>query len=316
MTNTDTCREEKSTHKQYHKEKQSLEESWFYNPAMKKINVLHAITTSIDTLRPSERKVAEYVINNAHKVTTMRIVDLASEADVSEPTVIRFCRSLGLDGFQKFKISLAQSLAVSPIFDQFKIHYQDSTKTSAEKVFDSTINSLLTIRNILDTKEMSRAVAALSSAERVEFYGYGTSAAIATDAQHKFFRLLYSCASHCDPHAQSMSATTLKKGDVVVAFSQSGRTRNMLHSINIARQSKATTIAICPGNTPLAQHCDICLAVDIMESSDMFSTMTSRIVQLTVMDALTVSVAMRRNKQIEPMLERIKNSQKTLYIDD
>ena len=283
---------------------------------MKKANILHTIASSTEKLRPSEQKVAEYVINNAREVTTMRIVDLASETEVSEPTVLRFCRSLGFQGFQKFKISLAQSLAVSPIFTQFKIHYQDSTKTTAEKIFDSTISSLLTMRNVLDTPAIAKAVSALAAARRVEFYGYGTSSAIATDAQHKFFRLLYSCACYSDPHAQAMSATSLTKDDVVVAFSQSGKTKNLLHAIGIAQQSKAIVISVCPSDTALSNNSDINLDVDIMEGVDMFSTMTSRIVQLVLMDVLTVGVAMRRSKQIEPMLDRIKNSQQALYLDD
>src|SRR3546814_14341930 len=94
----------------------------------------------------------------------------------------------------------------------------------------------------------------MSQAQRVEFYGFGASGAVAADAQHKFFRLLLSAAAYSDPHMQAMSAVTLKPTDVAICISQSGRSKDLLITANVVRESGATLITLCPSQTPLADQ--------------------------------------------------------------
>lgn len=152
-------------------------------------------------------------------ILPLRIADLARQTGVSEPTVIRFCRALGFDGFQSFKLQLAQFLGSSGNYVQFSVSEGDSVADVNRKVFDSTIGSLLSVRDEMDPVALEAAIAALSSASRVEFYGFGASGSVAIDAQHKFFRLQVFAAAYTDPHIQHMSAISLKQGDVVVAIS-------------------------------------------------------------------------------------------------
>ncbi|MEO0444167.1 MAG: transcriptional regulator, partial [Pseudomonadota bacterium] len=72
------------------------------------MNLTQTITRELAQLRKSERKVAEYVLKHLSDVIRLRITDLATAAEVSEPTVIRFCRAIGCNGFQDFKMTLAQ----------------------------------------------------------------------------------------------------------------------------------------------------------------------------------------------------------------
>ena len=171
-------------------------------------------------MRKSERKVAELVLNQPELVIHMRIVDLAAKAQVSEPTVVRFCRAIGCAGFQAFKLSLAQHLAQNPSVEEFSINALDSARDYTFKVFDSTIDTLKHVRGTIDPDAIEVAVDALCNARRVEFYGFGASSAVAIDAQHKFFRLQIPSAAYSDPHIQAMSAMSLQRGDVVVAISQ------------------------------------------------------------------------------------------------
>ena len=147
------------------------------------------ISDAILTMRKSERKVAEFVLTNPADIIHMRIVDLAKKADVSEPTVVRFCRAIGCEGFQDFKLNLAQQLASSPSFGQIAVTDEDSVADYSLKVFDSTVDTLLKVRDSLNPEVLDKAVSALCKANRVEFFAFGASGAVAADAQHKFFRL-------------------------------------------------------------------------------------------------------------------------------
>ncbi|HCW95620.1 MAG TPA: transcriptional regulator, partial [Pseudomonas sp.] len=164
------------------------------------MNLLQHIAQSRSLLRKSELKVADHVLLDPAAVMHSSMADLAHTVGVSEPTIVRFCRAIGCLGFQDLKLKLAQSLAAGASFGQFSISEQDAIGDISQKIFDTTLHTLMDVRERLDPQALERAVAAIARAERVEFYGFGASGAVATDAQHKFFRLLLSAAAYSDPH--------------------------------------------------------------------------------------------------------------------
>lgn len=283
---------------------------------MQASNVLKLIADTREKLRKSEQKVADFVLAQPNEVIHMRIVDLASEANVSEPTVVRFCRALNYDGFQDFKLTLAQALASNSAFEQFSMNRKDTVLEFKQKIFDSMIGNLMSTREQLDDNALEEAISALAKAGRVEFYGFGASAPVCTDAQHKFYRLMIASAAHSDPHMQTISAVTLRENDVVVAVSQTGRTKDLLHTIKLARDTGATVITICPANTPLSDLATIPIHVDVEEDKDLNTLMSSRVVHLVVIDVLAVGVAMRRGPKLVDHLKTIKRSLRNLRQTD
>ena len=275
-------------------------------------NLLRKINENKHRLSRSESKVADYVLQHTSEIISMRIVDLASAADVSEPTVIRFCRAVGFDGFKSFKLQLARALGSGSIFTQFAVDENDTVEDLSDKVFDSTIGSLLAIRDDLDPKALEKAINAISNARRVEFYGFGASGSVAADAQHKFFRLRLSTAAYTDPHIQHMSAISLGKKDVVVAISQSGRSKALLQSVRLAREADATVIGLAPQHTPLSRLSSISIHVNIEEDNQAFSPVSSRIAHLLVIDVLAMGVARHRRPHLKDHLKRLNRSLRAL----
>ncbi|WP_415904755.1 SIS domain-containing protein [Neptuniibacter sp. QD48_55] len=283
---------------------------------MNSFNLLKSIAQARENLRKSEQKVADYVLAHANEVIHMRIVDLASEANVSEPTVVRFCRALSYDGFQDFKLTLAQGLASNNHFEQFSLNSKDTVTEFKEKIFDSMIGNLLNIKEQLDTNTVERAIAALAKARRVEFYGFGASAPVCTDAAHKFHRLKVSSTSYSDPHMQAISAVSLDDRDVVVAISQTGRTKDLLHTVKLVKETGTTVIALCPSDTPLADLASIPIHIDLEEDKDLSTLMSSRVLHLVVIDVLAVGVAMKLGPGLVDHLKTIKRSLRSLRQND
>jgi len=279
-------------------------------------NLLKSIADARPKLRKSEQKVADYVMANPNEVIHMRIVDLASEANVSEPTVVRFCRALNYDGFQDFKLTLAQGLASNPNFEQFSLNSKDTVTEFKQKIFDSMIGNLINVREQLDNETLEEAINVLSKAKRVEIYGFGASAPVCMDAQHKFYRLKISAAAYSDPHMQTISAVTLAEGDVVIAVSQTGRSKDLLHSVQLVQNTGATVISICPSNTPLADLATIAIHTDIEEDKDLSTLMSSRVIHLVVFDVLAVGVAMKLGQGLLDHLKTIKRSLRHLRHND
>lgn len=283
---------------------------------MNAANLLKSISDAHPKLRKSEQKVADFVLANPQGVIHMRIVDLASEANVSEPTVVRFCRALHYDGFQDFKLTLAQGLASSGSFEQFSLDSKDTVSEFKQKIFDSMIGNLIAIRDQLDAETLENAIDALVKAKRIEFYGFGASAAVCSDAQHKFYRLQISAAAYSDPHMQTISAVSMTAGDVVVAISQTGQTKDLLHTVKLVKETGATVISLCPSNTLLADLASIAIHIDVEEDKDLSTLMSSRVLHLVVIDVLAVGVAMRLGPALLDHLKTIKRSLRNLRQND
>ena len=281
---------------------------------VKPAELTQTISNELPAMRRSERKVAEFVLSRPAEVIRMRIVDLADQAEVSEPTVIRFCRAVGCNGFLDFKLNLAQQLAASPSYGHIAITDTDSLAEYTFKVFDSTVDTLLSVRDRLDLDMLDKAVKALCAATRVEFYGFGASAAVAFDAQHRFFRLQLTTAAYSDPHLQNMSATSLSPGDVVVAFSQSGRTQAILESIELVKRNGAIVVALAPSDSPVAAAATIPITVDVEEDIQIYTPLSSRIAHLVVIDVLAIGVAQQKGPDLQEHLQKLQENLLSLRV--
>jgi len=245
----------------------------------------------------------------------MPIRVLAQACDVSEPTVVRFSLSMGFDGFKAFKLAFAKSLATGIPYLHLDVNQADSVRDVLPKVFDRTIAALMEARNTANTAAFEAAVQLLSGAKRIECYGLGYSGALAIDAQLKFFRFGIPTTVFCDAHLQAQSASLLNKDCVVVAFSRSGRTRDMIRSVQLAKNAGAKVIVLCASNAPLADLADVHLSIDVEEDPDIYTPMTSRLAHLTYIDALAVAVTLVRGPAAISLLERAKASISALKID-
>jgi RpiR family carbohydrate utilization transcriptional regulator len=278
------------------------------------VNLLQHIAQSNHLLRKSELKVAEHVLLDPTAVMHSSMADLAHLVGVSEPTIVRFCRAIGCSGFQDLKLKLAQSLAAGASFGQFAIREGDSVTDVSLKIFDTTLHTLMEVREKLDATALEKAIALCTQAQRVEFYGFGASGAVAFDAQHKFFRLLLNAAAYSDPHMQAMSAATLKATDVAICISQSGRSKDLLTTAHLVRDSGAALITLCPGQTPLAELATVNLAIDVQEDTEIYTPLTSRIAHLVVIDVLAMGVAMARGPDLVNHLKSVKRSLRSLRL--
>ena len=253
--------------------------------------LLREIKIALPNLRKSEVKVAEFILNKPSAIIELTTAQASSEIGVSEPTLIRFCKAVNFDGFQKFKLTLAQQLAADEYFTSYEIDPDDSIQVLTEKVFDTTISEILNIRSQLNQELLEEAIEALANAKRIEFFAFGGSAPVAMDAQHKFFRLKIPSSCISDPHIQFMSANSLNEDDVVVAISHSGTTSALVDTVRTVRSFNARVIGLMPSGTPLSKECDISLEVDVGDSARLNSPITSRLAYMAIIDVLAVGVA-------------------------
>lgn len=279
-------------------------------------NILEVIRLKRGDLRKSDRKVAELVLADPKRVVNATIAEAAEWAEVSQPTVIRFCASIGCQGYQDFKLRLAQSLALGMSATHSVIDGKDSPARVSEKIFDYTITSLDWVRNHLDPVQVGRAVDALAKASRIEFFGFGASGIVARDAQQKFPLFGVPCGAETDAHQQIMVVSNLKPGDVVVVISNTGATLAIIETARRARESGCQVIGIIGADGPLVEFCDIVLMVETLENTNIYTPTISRIAALTVIDILSTSVALSRGDEHVEIFTRMKRNLRYLRMSN
>ncbi|AHG18325.1 transcriptional regulator [Chania multitudinisentens RB-25] len=279
------------------------------------MNTLEKIQNHLELLSKSERKVAEVILASPQTAIHSSIATLAKMADVSEPTVNRFCRRLDTKGFPDFKLHLAQSLANGTPYVNRNVEEDDSVDAYTSKIFESVMASLDTVKANLDITAINRAVDLLTQAKKISFFGLGASAAVAHDAMNKFFRFNIPVVYFDDIVMQRMSCMNSGEGDVVVLISHTGRTKNLVEMAHLARENDATVIAITSRDTPLAKEATLALLLDVPEDTDVYMPMVSRIAQLTLIDVLATGFTLRRGAKFRDNLKRVKEALKESRFD-
>jgi RpiR family carbohydrate utilization transcriptional regulator len=284
--------------------------------------MLERIPPRLESLPPAERKVAAVVLDHPERVMRGTLLSVAREAEVSEPTVLRFCRSFGFQSFNDLKLDLAHALArrdtgatPPPPAGPRRVQAQDSVAAATDKVFQTTIDALTRTARDLPRAAIERSALALVKARRVVIFGFGASAVVAADAQHKLFRLAVAAVAYSDAHLQAMAAATLGPEDVVLAVSQTGQARDLVETASVALQGGATLIAVTRPGSALARIATILIPVDVEEALEIWTPMVSRLAHLTAIDALVVGVALLSPPSSAECLKRMRTAVEARRLD-
>ena len=263
----------------------------------------------VDRLSNAERRVAEYILKNPEKISSMPIEELAIECNTSKSSVVRLCKTLGVAGYKEFRMVLLADL-INNNNNNTDIHYEDilpcdDLETLVRSVSMNSIKSIENTLNMLNMNELERAINAIAQAKRVDFYGVGNSGIVALDAQMKFLRINKFSFSSAESHKHILYASSLKKGDVVVLISYSGETKDVLDILDIIKESGATSISITRyGKNTLSEKTDINLCTPAIELLVRSGAMGSRIAQLNLIDILFSAVAKKEFTKIKKYLDK------------
>lgn len=271
-------------------------------------DLIMRIREVMQDLKPAEARVAEVVLKDPEFAVHASSATLADRAGVSEPTVTRFCRTLGQSGVRDFKLRLAQSLVVGAIyFHDRPASNPESALPFRNKVFENARRAIDRAEEQTSDTEIISAVDFITGSTRVMVFGVGGgSTTLAQETQFRLFRYGVSVTSYCDTYLMRMAVATLGADDTAIFISATGRTEEMVEAADIARQYHARTIAITQSDTPLSTAVDVALTVDIPEDADVMKPTASRFAFLAVMDLLATAVGYRLGETAQETLRRVK----------
>ena len=268
------------------------------------------ITDMLSSLPPSERKLAQYILDHPHDAIQFTAHELGERSSTSSAAVIRLCKSLGLKGFQELKIRIAGDLH-RPMEDRYRdIQPQETHSSVLSKMTTNSVQAIKETAEIINMNDLSKAVEALSQAKNIHFFGVGASGIIAQDAQLKFLRIHKKAMTFSDIHLAAMMVANVSEDDVVMGISDSGETIEVIEILDLAKKRGATTISLTSyGSSPVAEKAEIKLFTSSSTEATFRSGATSsRLAQLHVIDVLFMCVATQQYDETIKHLDQTRQS--------
>jgi RpiR family carbohydrate utilization transcriptional regulator len=266
------------------------------------LSLLQRIVHDTEDMGAAELRVARFVSANPGEVIHMSMARLSELCDVSDPTIMRFCRRFGFQGYQDFKLNLAQSLVPAAPFAYEPIVRDDSIQNVVRKTALNSLNAVQRLLEDLNPLEVEAGAKLLHSASWVGIYASGISEITGFDAEHKFQRLGLRCAALIGRKKQWLHAENARPNEVALIFSQSGHTKQMVDIATASRARGARVLSITAADSPLSQVSDLLIAVLPYEHTEVMTPLASRLNHHLVVNMLVTAIAMTSGSEFPDQL--------------
>lgn len=278
----------------------------------KRVDIVGRLQNRSALGKDAEKRLVECILADLHFATYAPIADIATRAEVSEPTVTRLARALGFSGTREMKFHLAQSLAIGGAYLRSSAQMASEDRPLDEvitKVSEGAHAALELMSVALSEVDLPAITTAIAKANQILIYGTGGSSSMAAvELQNRLFRLGLHVSAHTDPQLQRMSASVLETGALVIAFSISGHARSVIDAVSIAQQYNAKVIVVTSLGSPLADAGDILFPLTFKEDRDLYKPTSTRYAMLAAVDFLAMGTAVSMGPKVLERLRRVRQS--------
>ena len=281
------------------------------------MNLLQYIRQNYESFTEREKRIADYLLNDNNDIIEMSAKEIGDATNTSAQTVVRFSKKLGFSSLNEMKIKLSISLSNSKNKEEFEYLDRDlSTKSIISGVKQSIHTIIDETVNLISECELDNAIDLLSKAKNIYVFSVGVSNLVGLDLYYKMSRINKRCIAHSDTHLQITSSALMEEGDVAVAISYSGDTKEVILCAENAKKNNIPLIVITKAsiNNSLEEYSDVTLHVPFVEKSLREGAMTSRISQLAIIDMLFLGIARSNIKDVEEKLLVTRDAVKKIKI--
>lgn len=255
--------------------------------------VSQQIERALPLMSETMRKIARLLLSDPTAPLRMAITELASRAGTSPATVTRFCRTLGYDGYVQFRVAVATDVGRAPTRIEIgtAFHPSDEPRDVLRTLLSGHVSSLQATGASVDLEACARVAHAIAHCRQVDLYGTGGSAVVASEMEHRFYRIGVNTHAWSDVHTGLASASMLGATDVAIGISNSGETLETIEMLARAREAGALTVAITNRpRTPLEGVADECVLATVPHQYLHPADLSTKHAQLLVLDFLYMLV--------------------------
>ncbi len=276
--------------------------------------LLSELRTKYNIFSKTQKEIADFILSSPDNAVLLSITELAKSCSTSETTVMRLLKKLDYDSYQVFRINLAKELTDDPRDSvSEELTDEDTVSTIKDKIIRHNVTSIQDLSHALSDETLEQALQMIENADRVLFFGVGASGAIAMDALHKFGNIGVNVCSYPDPHLMDIICSHTSPDDLLIAVSHTGESREVLTVAEIARGTGAKVIGLTSfGNSSLAELADLSILSSTNDKKYHSEAMASRILQLTIIDILYISLYMRNE---DKRYEELKKSRHAVSLN-
>ncbi|WP_027080136.1 MurR/RpiR family transcriptional regulator [Luteimonas mephitis] len=224
------------------------------------------IRSERDQMSAIERRIADFVLENAHLLRDYSSQQLASALGISQSSVVKFSQKLGFKGYPDLKYSVGESLARGDDGDEngAPIASEDPHPHAAlaESLWRAKAQAGEETRLINPPETIDAIADAIRGAQKVFVIGLGPDGIHARAFAMKLSLLGILAVHHFDPVLMPAAVSTTSGGDVLLAFSEHGRQSSLCQIARLfhERRGKVVTVTRHTAN-PLRAHADLSLLV-------------------------------------------------------
>ncbi|MBU8880364.1 MurR/RpiR family transcriptional regulator [Bacillus sp. FJAT-29790] len=220
-------------------------------------NLIHGIECSMEKFTNTEEELANYIIKHPDEISQLSISQIAKKLHISPATITRFCQKISFSGFNEFKHELKRYIDLrnkpTIVNDIKQVDYFAKLYQNHHDIIDNTFQKITYF-------DIQQAVSLLTKAKKVHVYGIGNSGIAAQEFKSKFFRIGINVEAITDPHQAVMDAALSTEKSVVIGISVSGKTKEVINAVNIAKKQGASVLVFTgETNSELSQLADTTL---------------------------------------------------------
>lgn len=259
--------------------------------------MLNRTQTLLSQLTNAERRVGEWLLAHPAQALEQDTRALAGQIGVSQPTLVRFARSLGCTGFDDFRLKWAQEIGQSPgaasamPVTLATLAASPDLDALTRGLFDFSLQALAQVREQLDRDALAQMIRRLDAARHVLLFGYGNAAVVVDEARRRLLRVPLLVSACSEASLQSLAAAAMAPGDVLLLVSHGGRVPGLLEQVAALRGRGIGVLAITTSGSPLLDAVDQALCLDVPDSGDALTPGTAQLAQLVVFDLLVLGLA-------------------------
>lgn len=277
---------------------------------MEKYSCISKIKRKYFELRPSEVKVADYVLRNAKEVSKISIANLSDRTGVSEPTIVRFVKSIGYNGYREFKDDIIADMVGNngeeniSLLHGFNLKKEDKIEDIPKKTINTTINILTETLKSISIDSFEESINLILNARRIDIYGVENSSSVISDLTNKLLYLGLDVRRKEDIYMQNLSANSLTKEDVAIGISYSGTSKDTVDIMKRAKNSGANTIVITNfDKSIISKFADVVIHSSNSKSDIYGNAIFSRTSQIAIVDMIYMGIILSDYERFSKTLD-------------
>lgn len=280
-------------------------------------NILNKLQAERDFLSGVDARLADVILENPKKFISYSMAELSEISEVSQGSIVNFSRKINNSGFADLKMKIAQGLqSYNPkkfnnALDSDGV--KDVMKKSLEDMsfyFEETIkiNSEETLKN---------AAELILKAKKIQIYGLFQSGLVAKDFYYQLLKLGLPAIYTDDPFTCRVLATTLDKECLTIAVSSTGKTKELLNVIKIAKEKNCPVLVITRNpKSPIALLGDELITIAAGGKSVSSIDEEIRLTELFIIDCLCSYIRNKTKEHGEEQFFKLKDILSLHNIED